>query len=123
MPSGVGKNFLFSPANIGPISVERQVVTIHDIVPIDLPELLNWKFAFWYKQILPRLVKKVSHIIAISEFTKQQLVKQLGVCETKISVVYNGVDDQFLPNHLAAQGFYLLRARTQLREITGILRN
>jgi hypothetical protein len=30
-------------------------------------------------------------------------------------------DDQFLPNHLAVQGFYLLRARTQLREVTNIL--
>ncbi|SLN19596.1 DUF2333 family protein [Oceanibacterium hippocampi] len=27
----------------------------------------------------------------------------------------------FLPNHLAVQGFYLLRARTQLREITNVL--
>ncbi|MCK5042223.1 MAG: DUF2333 family protein, partial [Sphingomonadales bacterium] len=36
-------------------------------------------------------------------------------------VTNNGLDDQFLPNHLAAQGFYLLRARTQLREITNIL--
>ena len=37
-------------------------------------------------------------------------------------VVVNGTPDgQFLPNHLAAQGFYLLRARTQLREITNIL--
>ncbi len=37
-------------------------------------------------------------------------------------VVVNGVPDgQFLPSHLAAQGFYLLRARTQLREITNIL--
>lgn len=30
-------------------------------------------------------------------------------------------DSMILPNHLAAQGFYLLRARTQLREITNIL--
>jgi len=37
-------------------------------------------------------------------------------------VVWNGYPDAFLiPNHLAAQGFYLLRARTQLREITAIL--
>ena len=37
-------------------------------------------------------------------------------------VVWNGYPDSFLiPNHLAAQGFYLLRARTQLREITAIL--
>jgi len=37
-------------------------------------------------------------------------------------VVWNGYPDGFLiPNHLAAQGFYLLRARTQLREISSIL--
>ena len=37
-------------------------------------------------------------------------------------VVVNGQpDSQALPSHLAAQGFYLLRARTKLREITNIL--
>jgi len=37
-------------------------------------------------------------------------------------VVWNGYPDGLLvPNHLAAQGFYLLRARTQLREISSIL--
>lgn len=37
-------------------------------------------------------------------------------------VIVNGrPDKQFVPNHLAAEGFYLLRARTQLREITNIL--
>lgn len=37
-------------------------------------------------------------------------------------IVWNGYPDGlFIPNHLAAQGFYLLRARTQLREISGIL--
>jgi hypothetical protein len=37
-------------------------------------------------------------------------------------VVSNGaLDAQFQPNHLATQGFYLLRARTQLREISNIL--
>jgi len=37
-------------------------------------------------------------------------------------VVVNGSPDgQFLPNHLAGEGFLLLRARTQLREITDVL--
>jgi len=37
-------------------------------------------------------------------------------------VVVNGApDSQLLPSHLAAQGFFLLRARTQLREITDVL--
>ena len=37
-------------------------------------------------------------------------------------IVSNGAPDGIFPNsHLTAQGFYLLRARTQLREITNIL--
>jgi hypothetical protein len=36
-------------------------------------------------------------------------------------VVNGGLDSQIKPNHLASQGFLLLRARTQLREVTNIL--
>ncbi len=36
-------------------------------------------------------------------------------------VINAGPDAWIRPSHLAAQGFYLLRARTQLREITNIL--
>jgi hypothetical protein len=37
-------------------------------------------------------------------------------------IVCNGANDGFLlPSHLAAQGFYLLRARTQLKEVENIL--
>ncbi len=37
-------------------------------------------------------------------------------------VVIDGApDSQMFPSHLASQGFYILRARTQLREITNIL--
>jgi hypothetical protein len=36
-------------------------------------------------------------------------------------VVNGGLESQFKPNHLASQGFLLLRARTQLREVTNIL--
>lgn len=37
-------------------------------------------------------------------------------------VVFNGAPDSVaIPSHLTAQGFYLLRARTRLREITDVL--
>jgi hypothetical protein len=39
-------------------------------------------------------------------------------------VVANGAPGALLfPNHLSAQGFYLLRARTQLREVSNVLAN
>ena len=37
-------------------------------------------------------------------------------------IISNGDNDGlFAPSHLAVQGFYLLRARTQLKEVTNIL--
>lgn len=36
-------------------------------------------------------------------------------------VINAAPDSQFFPNHLASQGFFILRVRTQLREVTNIL--
>ena len=36
-------------------------------------------------------------------------------------IVFNGAADGVFANHLSTQGFYLLRARTQLKEVTNIL--
>ena len=53
---------------------------------------------------------------------KQMLASLRHAATLRPWVVINGVPDGFvLPNHLAAEGFYLLRARTQLREATSIL--
>ncbi|VGF88526.1 glycosyltransferase family 4 protein [Klebsiella pneumoniae] len=86
------KSSLWSPSNTGPLLIKDQVITIHDTVPFDHPEWLNKRFVEWYKYIQPKLVKKVRHIITISEFSKERIIENLGVPEHKISVVYNGVD-------------------------------
>lgn len=46
-----------------------------------------------------------------------------GAALAPIAVISGAPDSQMLPSHLAAQGFYLLRARTQLREVTSVLMN
>jgi hypothetical protein len=53
---------------------------------------------------------------------RQMLVSFRAAAELQPWVIVNGApDSQLLPSHLASQGFFLLRARTQLREITNIL--
>jgi len=52
----------------------------------------------------------------------QMLTNLEQAARLKPVIVRNGKPDSFLqPNHLAALGFYLLRARAQLKEITPIL--
>ncbi|MEO3703105.1 glycosyltransferase family 1 protein [Acinetobacter ursingii] len=83
---------LWCPSNTGPLSYTNQVVTIHDTVPFDHPEWLNPKFVWWYKFLQPKLVKKVKHIITISEFSKNKIIEHFNIPEEKISVIYNGID-------------------------------
>lgn len=97
LPLRIGDRLLWSPSNTGPIAVRRQVVTIHDVVPLDHPEWLNPRFAAWYRWLLPRLAKRVAHIITISEFSRQRIVECLKVAATKVTVIPNGVDARFHP--------------------------
>ncbi len=46
-----------------------------------------------------------------------------AVAQQPAVIVSGDPDSQVLPSHLAAQGFYLLRARTQLKEIANVLLN
>lgn len=96
LPTKLKKQLLWSPSNSGPLSVSNQVVTIHDLVPIDHPEWLNKYFAEWYNFITPRLIKTVTHIITISEFSKQRLIDLYKVPDSKITIVYNGINAQSL---------------------------
>lgn len=98
LPLRLGGRLLFSPSNTGPIAVERQVVTVHDVVPLDHPEWLNPRFAAWYRFLLPKLVIRARRVIAISEFTKSRLVERTGIRPEKVTVVPNGVDGRFRPD-------------------------
>jgi len=77
--------------------VERQVVTIHDITPLDHPEWLNPKFAKWYQFLIPRLARRVQRIITVSDFTKNRICEVTSVKSDKVVVIYNGVDERFRP--------------------------
>ncbi len=89
--------FFGSPSNSGPLVVEKQVVTLLDVVPLDHPEWLNPKFAAWYQFLTPRLVKRVRSILTISEFSKKRIVAHCPLSESKVQVVHIGVDERFRP--------------------------
>jgi glycosyltransferase involved in cell wall biosynthesis len=68
------------------------IVTVHDIA--------RFRFGFDPESLFERLmlkldiigIKRAAHIIATSQHTKDDLIKYLGIPETKISLVYNGTD-------------------------------
>lgn len=101
LPSRLGDSLLFSPSNTGPLAVSNQVVTLHDVVPLDHPEWLSPTFASWYRTLIPKLVRNVRHVITISEFSKSRILESTGIDPEKISVIPNGVDERFYPRGAA----------------------
>jgi glycosyltransferase involved in cell wall biosynthesis len=97
LPLRTRGHLLWSPSNTGPLAVRRQVVTIHDVVPLDHPEWLNSRFAAWYRFLTPKLARRVARVITVSEFTKSRLLETTGIADEKVVVVPLGVDARFGP--------------------------
>ena len=78
-----------------------------------------------YYLLLRELGRDFETVIAARELTAawEEMLGSLGsAAALSPLVIVNGApDSQVLPSHLASQGFYLLRARAKLREITNIL--
>jgi len=71
---------------------KNQIVVVHDIIPLLFPTFHKKQYHF-FKYILPWILKRrVKHIVTVSEHTKELLVNIYGIDESKISVIYNGVD-------------------------------
>ena len=61
---------------------------------------------------VPRVARAASRIIAVSEFTKRELVELFGMPPEKVTVIPNGVADVFSPDGPAAEGDYVLTVGT-----------
>ncbi|MBA3707674.1 MAG: glycosyltransferase family 4 protein [Planctomycetes bacterium] len=99
LPSRLSRReLLWSPGNTGPLTVHRQVVTIHDISPIDHPEWFSPAFAGWYGWMWPRLMRIVRLVIADSHHTRDRILGLGCISPDRVKVVHLGVDARFSPS-------------------------
>jgi glycosyltransferase involved in cell wall biosynthesis len=98
LPTQLRRRLLWSPGNTGPISVSRQVLTLHDAASLDHPEWFERKFALWYGALLPRLIRRVRAIITVSNFSKERIVRLTHVEPERVHVISNGVEPRFRPS-------------------------
>ncbi len=85
-----------------PLKEMPGVLTVHDVVYLHHPE---WHLPLnrWFLRLaMPHFVRDARAIIAVSEFTKQDVVNLLGVDPAKVHVIYEGVDPRFRPIHSPA---------------------
>ena len=75
----------------------RNLMVIHDLNFVHHPEMMPWLPRKYYNYYTPRYARKADHILTVSQFTKQDIVKQYGIDSAKIDVVYNGANPLYAP--------------------------
>jgi glycosyltransferase involved in cell wall biosynthesis len=86
---------LWHPANIAMPIYGKHIVTIHDMSVFAGPEWFTRSFLAKYYALLPIVAARASHILTVSEFSKEQIMRYLRVKENRISIGYNGVGESF----------------------------
>ena len=79
----------------------KKVVTVHDFTPLVTrwlhPRSRRMSFYIRYMYVLPLILRRAHIIIAVSNNTKKDLEKYLGIKSDKIRVVYHGIDKNYRP--------------------------
>lgn len=74
-----------------------QIPVFHDIAYEHYPKDIA-RFASWHcRTFSPKYAEKAAHILTVSEFSKNDIIRQYGTAADKISVVYNGASSGFKP--------------------------
>jgi glycosyltransferase involved in cell wall biosynthesis len=88
------------------------VVTVHDLAVLRHPETFNRWTRAYSPRVVPRVLAAAQRVIAVSEFTRRELIELLGVPDEKIRVVPNAVGDEFTNVGEAEEGDYVLAVGT-----------
>jgi glycosyltransferase involved in cell wall biosynthesis len=108
-----GIDVLHCPTHRAPVrSAVPLVVTFHDLAVLRHPETFNRWTRTYSRLALPRVAKAARRLIAVSEFTKRELIDLLDVPEEKVRVIPNAVGPPFEARGEAAAGDYVLAVST-----------
>lgn len=73
----------------------KTVIVSHDLAFHHYPEHTRFFDRNFYHYFFPKYHHKADKIIAVSEFTKQDIIKKYGIHESKIEVVHNAANGHF----------------------------
>jgi hypothetical protein len=106
-----GADVFHGVLNVAPLFCPvPSVITIHDLAFLSFPQTfrrLNRIYLTWATRVSAR---RASRILAVSEATKQEIVRLLGVPPEKIVVTYDATEARFAPPNPAELAAFRARA-------------
>ena len=88
------------------------VATVHDLAVLRHPKFFTAWTRLYARTLLRRALTAASRVIAVSEFTKREVVELVGVPAERVRVVPNAVDERFVADGDAERGDYVLAVGT-----------
>jgi glycosyltransferase involved in cell wall biosynthesis len=103
-----GADVLFCPHFLpAPVSAScAKVITVHDISFEYYPEAFDARRGLWHRHYIApkKQVRSADHVIAVSESTKDDLVRSYGIPPPNITVVYPGLNTTVLAEKTSGYG-------------------
>jgi glycosyltransferase involved in cell wall biosynthesis len=95
-------DLLHSPDFVAPPVKAPLIATIHDLSYLVVPEFAHPNLKRYLEASVPRTIRRASHVIAVSEMTRQDIIERYQVEPSRVSTIYNGVDGWFYEPDQAA---------------------
>ncbi len=75
----------------------RLVATLHDATHLALPETASRVRSAYYKLVVGPRARTAQALITVSEFSREEIGRHLGLSPFRLQVISNGVDPTFAP--------------------------
>ena len=109
---GMGFDLMhFSSQTFGHISKSANlpsVITCHDMMAFSRPDLFDSRKHAFFSRLAIRGMEKCVRIIAVSEFTKNEVMRYMKVDEDKISAIHSGISEAFRPQRKKNDSDYIV---------------
>ena len=80
------------------LSMKTSVPTLlvcHDLAYVHYPEHIRDIHLKYYRKNFPKFHRRANHVVAVSEFTRQDVIKNYGLSQDAVSVGYNATPPGF----------------------------
>ena len=82
----------------------KLAITVHDLSPVITPQFYDIKRQLWHKFLnYKKAFARADKLFAVSEYTKNDLIKVFGINEEKIKVIYPGLDHTLLNENISEE--------------------
>ena len=78
-------------------SFTKTVMITHDLAHLHFPDHIPFLVKKYYNYFVPKYLQRADKIVAVSAYTKQDIIRQYSIDEQKIQVIPNACRADFVP--------------------------